>query len=107
MTEYSAEDHEYDCDVPSDEITRLLVELDNPWKSKRVLQYFHEELKYSTREIADLFGPQRQTLQDVARPMDGFSFHQRNGRMTAMDLEQRELDDYDSDTEDTGLFDFI
>jgi len=106
MTDYSADGHKYDCDVPSDEITRLLVELDNPWKSKQVLQYFHEELKYSTREIADLFGVARQTLQDIARPMDGFAFHQRNGRMTAMDLEQRELGDYDS-TEPSGLSDFV
>ncbi|WP_144049535.1 hypothetical protein [Halorubrum salipaludis] len=103
MTDYTAEDHEYDCDVPSDEITRLLVELDSPWKSKRVLQYFHEELKYSTREIADLFGVARQTLQGVVYEFDNFSFHQRNGKLTAMDLEQRELGDY----EPVGLEQFV
>ncbi|MDL0120384.1 hypothetical protein PNQ29_11705 [Halobacterium salinarum] len=106
MMEYSAEGHDYDCQAPSDEITRLLVELDKPYESKRVLRYFHEKLKYSTRQIADLFGVARQTLQDIVRPMDGFSFHQQNGRMTAMDLEQRELDDYE-DYEDTGLSDFL
>ena len=105
MTEYTADDHQYECDVPSDEITRALVVLDKPWKSKRVLRYFHEELKYSTRQLADLFGVARQTLQDLVRPMDGFRFDRRNGQMTRMNLEQRTFDDYES--ERTGLSDFI
>jgi hypothetical protein len=102
---YTSDDHPYDCDVPSYEITRALVVLDKPYESKRVLQYFHEELKYSTRQLADLFGVARQTLQDIVRPMDGFSFHQRNGGMTKMDLEQRTFADYES--ERTGLSDFV
>jgi len=104
MTDYTHEDHDYDCQVPSDEITRLLVELNKPYESKRVLQYFHEELKYSTRQIADLFGVARQTLQDIVRPMDGFQFLQKHGHMTKMDLEQRSLEDYERTS---GLSDFL
>ena len=100
---YTSDDHQYGCDVPNNEITRLLVELDYPHHSERVLRYFHEELKYSTRELADLFGVARQTLQGIAYKFDDFRFSQRNGRMTAMDLEQRELGDY----ERAGLSKFI
>jgi len=100
---YTSDDHRYDCDVPSDEITRLLVELEYPHRSKKVLRYFHEELKYSTRELADLFGVTRQTLQQIVYEFDDFRFSQQNGWMTAMDMEQRELDDYGS----TGLSDFV
>lgn len=105
MTQYTHEDHQFDCRVPSNEITRALVELDKPWKSKRVLRYFHEELKYSTRQIADLFGVARQTLQDVVRPMEGFRFRSMHGHMTKMDLEQRSLDEYEDTT--SGLSDFL
>ena len=100
---YTSDDHRYKCDVPSDEITRLLVELEYPHRSEKVLRYFHEELKYSTRELADLFGVARQTLQQIVYDFDDFYFSPRNGHMTKMDAEQKELDDYGN----TGLSDFI
>ncbi|REA01263.1 hypothetical protein DEQ92_18105 [Haloferax sp. Atlit-6N] len=105
MTGYTHEDHRYDCEIPSNEIQRALVELDKPWKSKQVLKYFHEQLKYSTRQIADLFGVTRQTLQNVVYEFDDFHFSMRHGRMTKMDMEQRTLDDYENET--SGLSDFV
>lgn len=114
MIEYTHEDHEYDCHVPSDEITKALVELDYPWKSERILRYFHEKLKYSTRQLADLFGVARQTLQGVVYEFEDFNFDPRNGRMTKMDLEQRTLGEYKNESvaskgEETtsGLSDFL
>jgi len=93
---YTDDDHSYDCHVPSNRIRQALVELDKPWKSKQVLQYFHEKLKYSTRQLADLFGVARQTLQDVVREFDDFNFNPIHGHGTAYHAEQRTLDEYGS-----------
>jgi len=100
---YTNADHPYDCDPPSDEIRRLLVELDYPHRNKKVLRYFHEELKYSTRELAELFGVARQTLQQIVHDFEDFNFDPQVGRMTKMDAEQREIGDYGG----VGLADFV
>lgn len=106
MTTYTDDDHPYNCRCPDDEIRRALVELDHPWKSKRVLEYFHEERQYSTRELEQLFGVNRSTLQDVVRPMDGFRFSPKYGRSYKVDSEQRTLGEYERD-ETSGLSDFL
>lgn len=105
MTDYTDDDHPYNCRCPDDEIRRALVELDAPWKSKRVLRYFHEERQYSTRELEQLFGVNRSTLQDVVRPMDGFRFSPKYGRSYKVDSEQRTLTEYERD-EQSGLADY-
>ncbi|PSP59471.1 hypothetical protein BRC72_01025 [Halobacteriales archaeon QH_7_66_36] len=105
---YSDADHPYNCRVPDDEIRCLLVELEKPWRSKRVLRYFHEERQYSTREIARLFNVARQTLQDVVRPIESFEFTPKYGRSYKVDDEQRTLGDFAEEHDDpSGLAEFI
>lgn len=92
---YADADHAYDVRIPDDEIRRRLVELENPHHDERVLRYLHFELEMSSRQIGELFGVRRQTIQKIVRQY-GWEFHGKRGGSAAVGKDQHTLGDFTS-----------
>jgi len=97
-------EHDYNIRVPDEDVSRRLAEQENPQYDEVVLLYLHFSRGMSTRDMARLFGVQRQTLQKI---VDGFewSFRQQFGDSHHAEREQSLLDDYDDET--SGLEQFV